>query len=380
MSHLHLTLLSVISTFILVAGCSGQSAKPENAGVEFSAPTQLPALLLSELQGDTPRTIRCPVRIHNNSDRNQQVVLTGTGCSCYGVVTDNDEPFETGTEREVGSGQKLTLAIQGQSPQEESRKTYTADFEITAEDGTRSVQRILCTQQVYQDFKAVPALIECEMSRNSPQFENRELEITRYFRSDSPTTPTPVLDGVPDDVRVKSIRMVDSPIEVETGLWHATWKIDLEIERQDLTGSADRIDTLNVRLPSSEEAAAPETASDPVAAHAAIRLVRRSSRPIAYPERIHFGQFQVGTPKTRSLFLVSKEQIPFRVSYAAPDEETSIEVQFEDEAKTSHKLTVTLNSVPAGEFSRTLKLNTNLEEQSVIEIELLARILPPLDD
>ncbi|MEW4490115.1 hypothetical protein AB1L42_18670 [Thalassoglobus sp. JC818] len=376
----HLTLLSVFATVVLFSGCSEQNAAPEKHGIQISAPTQLPALLLSELQGDDPHTIRCPVQIVNNTDSTQQVVLAATGCSCYGVVTEDGESLERGEVKEVTADQELTLAIQGQSPQEESRKTYTADFEITAPDGTKQLERILCNQQVYQDFKVIPALIECETSPSSPKSETRELEVTRYFRSDSPATPTPIVDGVPDDVSVKSIHLTESPTQIESGLWCATWEVELLIELQESKESADRIDTLNIWLPSSTDTESTEQRTDSVAAHTTIRLVRRSSRPIAFPERIHFGQFPAGTQKTRSLFLVSKDQVPFRVSYAPPDEDTSIEVQFDDEPKTSHKITIALNDALSEEFSRTLVLSTNLEEQKVIEIELLARILPAADD
>jgi hypothetical protein len=91
------------------------------------------------------------------------------------------------------------------------------------------------------------------------------------------------------------------------------------------------------------------------------------------PGSVVLGQVKAGTPSDRKVILRGAQ--PFKIkSIEGTDDQVRVK-ETSTEAKAMHVLNVTVNPTAAGQFSRTIRVHTDLESSGEIEFETQAQVV-----
>ena len=354
--------IRLITALILLSGCSNSTNRPQ---VELSIEDHMPTMLLTEMiASGGNRDISSKIYAKNLVSAQSEFSLAGTGCSCYGVWVD-EHRCEPGEPILLEPKQELTLTLKAHAPNHESQQGYRADFSLPSPDGNQFTMRLESTFHVYQDVKVFPVVLSCQTESGQDDLFKRSIRVERIFRSATGESPAPETVQLPKGVEVGQIQRLDPPQELEENLWRAGWDVDLSIRVSGDSAGNESEDLIF------QFASSPETA-ETTPASIVCKLNRGVRRPINCPTVVHFGRMNPGDVRERYIFMQSPENRKFQLSVDDNALPMNIQVQLNDKFDSSHRVGIKLTAPDDRELNETLQIRTNLEEQPVLEIQVLA--------
>lgn len=326
---------------------------------------QVPAVLLSELKNSTESLIHCPIELHNNTDQATTAILTGTGCSCYGITLDG-EKIEKGHELTLEANTILKLEIQAQAPRSESNKEYYATFAYSTGEQSEE-KKLSCGMAAYRDIKIIPKVLTCETKPGETVELEKEITVERIFRSEDGQSPEPEFHHLPEQVTVMEIKQIEEPTKIEDNLWKSTWSAKLKVQVDGDIPGQGITHNFATSFPATEFAETLASQS---------KIIRRVRLPVRFPSELHFGKFTLGQSRKRSLFISSTDDELFHLELESksPNDEISIDVP--DKTLSQYRIDITINPQSSGDWRRELTFRTDLSEQPQIVVAVRAKVEP----
>ncbi|MBT5017474.1 MAG: DUF1573 domain-containing protein [Planctomicrobium sp.] len=353
-----------LAVTILVVTMQGCSKPPVAEIFQTQEVTIATTMLISELNATEDHLVQCPFQIQNQSNEPQVIKLIGTGCSCYGVIH-QDEKIERGESISFDANSAIELKIKAQAPMSETLQSYRATFEFPTE-GEPEVRKLFCELQVYQDIKVIPKILICDTELGQSVVTDKEITLERIFRSEDGKCLEPKFNNLPNGVEVQSLVQVEDSVELEPGIWKSIWQAKVQIPVAGDLSATGNTSTYAVTFTGTDSE---ENLSSTA------KVIQRVRVPIHYPEEIHFGRFPKGESRKRSLFLSSVAGGNFRLEVNQEQLPDNLDVSIPSEIASKYKVDLTFRGTESGDWNHNLILTTDLENQQEIEIALKAIIL-----
>lgn len=373
-----------------LCGC----ARQERDGFSVTTDVVAPAILRSEAdQVGIAVRIEAPLKFTNGSDREKQIAVSKTGCSCYGVAT-GEKLVEPGEWIAIPSGTSRDLFFVAKRIEGETEQAFRAAFSVRDSEGGRvSDVTANCTMKIFRDLSLEPSTFVDDLPPTAVSMQARTeyklvlRQVTRGRR----TNPVPKFAMSPALLTATNFEVTGQPTEVAPGLWQTEWTNSLsltalpETVRENGGRYAFSIEVPEIPVGegtrSRNDSSLPtllDVVRDLPQRRIAGQLVLRRSRGVIAPGQIHFGSIASGEHRERRIVLNAADHVPFKVQVEQTPPLFHVVVDSTD-AATQQWITVTLSAEGARDLDETLILRTTHPDQPEVRVGLKARIAQPSD-
>jgi len=379
----------------LMGGLAGCGNEPRI--VLVNASVTAPAILRSEAeQVVTPVRIDAPLRFENPGSQEQLLGVSKTGCSCYGIATEQFV-LERKENISVPAGGSKELFFVAKLLEGDGDLSFRVGFQTQGGMGRGGEPvvhelRADCTMKVLPDLVLEPASLVIDLPRVDAAADSQphSIVLKRVTRGKPASLTPPEFTMDPASLKVDGFRMEGVAEEVEPGLWRTIWKASATLgSLPDELRENGGVSVFTLEFPEEEAETKvyagrrPETGKLPtlleVVREAPERrvsgqVILRRSRGIVAPAQAHFGVLATGSEaRTRRIVLTAADQSPFVVTVdetpphvqAAPDSQEPAPQQW---------VTVTFNPAAEGAYEQPLVLKTTHPDDEEIRVVVKARV------
>ena len=375
-----------------LVGCGGQ----RSGSVVLATPSvSAPSILRSEAeQIGAPVRVDAPLRFENQSDEDQFIAVSRTGCSCYGMAT-KEFLLQPGEKLKIPRRGTRELFFVTQLVDGEGAQGFRVGFTIGGIDvatgpAANEELRAECSMKVLPDLVVEPSLLVVDLPAEGEASAGRTFEISvqRVTRGRPEKMEPPQLMMKPELLKAEPFRQVGEPGEVEPGLWRVEWKGTLQLGElpADIVADGGRF-PFSVEFPEQHEPPVRRNRPRPEDAMPTVldvvvdqgdrrvsgQLVLRRSAGVIAPGEIHFGVVPSGETRTRRLVLTAADQSPFVAKVEkAP---AGVAVEFDStEPAAQQWVSLTFAADSPGEVDEQLEVSTSHPEQPLVRVRLKAKV------
>ncbi|QDT56723.1 hypothetical protein Pan44_47830 [Caulifigura coniformis] len=376
-----------------LVGCGGK----EEGVLLVSDSVSAPAILRSEAeQVVIPVRIDAPLRFENRGSQEQLLGVSATGCSCYGIAT---EQFVLHPQEKValpaGGGKDLFFMVK--LLEGDGDVSFRVGFQVQGDVGQGGAGetgefRASCTMKILPDLDLEPGVLAIDLPRGDAPADTGKYPVVlkRVTRGKPASLTPPEFSIEPAVLKAEPCRMEGAAEEVEPGLWRSVWTTSVTLGSlpDDVRENGGKF-TYVLEFPDDDEGRIvlpgrrPETGKLPTLLEVvrdaperrvAGQFLLRRSRGVVAPAQVHFGALSLGAePRTRRIVLTAADQEPFVVTVegALPQVEAAPDSQ---EPASQQWVTVTFNPSVMGAYEEPLLLKTTHPDDPEVQVVVKARV------